>query len=62
MSATIIVLCFHILVVVAVLLRVILRHTDKTLTSEEANVLRDEIYGSIHEGSVYDWCVKRREE
>lgn len=45
-----------------VLLRVILRHTDRTLTSDEANVLRDEIYESIHEGSVYDWCSKHRKE
>jgi phenylalanyl-tRNA synthetase alpha chain len=34
-----------------VLLRVVLRPTDRTLTADEANALRDRIYAALHEGS-----------
>lgn len=33
-----------------VLLRVVLRHPDRTLTAREANDLRDRVYASLHEG------------
>ena len=39
-----------------VLLRVVLRDLDRTLTAEEANVLRDEIYAALHEGPVHEWA------
>jgi phenylalanyl-tRNA synthetase alpha chain len=35
-----------------VLLRVVLRPTDRTLTAGEANALRDRIYRALHEGSA----------
>jgi phenylalanyl-tRNA synthetase alpha chain len=35
-----------------VLLRVVLRPTDRTLTAGEANALRDRIYSALHEGST----------
>jgi phenylalanyl-tRNA synthetase alpha chain len=35
-----------------VLLRVVLRPTDRTLTAGEANALRDRIYGAVHEGAA----------
>jgi phenylalanyl-tRNA synthetase alpha chain len=34
-----------------VLLRVMLRPTDRTLTADEANALRDQIYAALHEGA-----------
>jgi len=33
-----------------VLLRLVLRHPDRTLTAREANHLRDRVYASLHEG------------
>ena len=39
-----------------VLLRVLLRHPTRTLTREEANILRDEIYAALHAGSVKTWA------
>lgn len=39
------------------LLRVVLRHVDRTLTDAEANVLRDSIYGALHQGTVHQWAV-----
>jgi len=39
-----------------VLLRLVLRHLDRTLTDEEANVLRDRIYAALHRGKVYEWA------
>ena len=33
-----------------VLLRVVLRHPERTLTSEEANQLRNRVYQALHEG------------
>ncbi len=38
------------------LVRVILRDLDKTLTSETANVLRDRIYQALHQGTEYQWA------
>jgi phenylalanyl-tRNA synthetase alpha chain len=39
-----------------VLLRVVLRPIDHTLTSAEANVLRDRIYAALHQGSAHQWA------
>jgi phenylalanyl-tRNA synthetase alpha chain len=39
-----------------VLLRVILRSLDRTLTSDEANELRDRIYAELHAGTVHQWA------
>jgi phenylalanyl-tRNA synthetase alpha chain len=35
-----------------VLVRVVLRHPSRTLTREEANDLRDDVYDALHEGTV----------
>lgn len=37
------------------LVRVVLRALDRTLTDSEANILRDGIYRAIHRGSVHEW-------
>lgn len=42
-----------------VLLRVVLRDLDRTLTHEEANLLRDSIYAALHRGSVHHWASGR---
>ena len=41
-----------------VLLRIVLRDLERTLTSAEANELRDEIYAALHGGSVMSWAAK----
>lgn len=41
-----------------VLLRVVLRDLDRTLTHDEANVLRDDVYEALHEGSVRTWASR----
>lgn len=38
------------------LVRVTLRALDRTLTHDECNVLRDDIYAAIHEGAVHHWA------
>lgn len=43
-----------------VLLRVVLRDLNRTLTSAEANVLRDRIYAGLHEGGAYEWTAADR--
>lgn len=40
-----------------VLVRVILRAIDRTLTDTEANELRDRIYGALHQGGAYEWAA-----
>jgi phenylalanyl-tRNA synthetase alpha chain len=37
-----------------VLLRVVLRHLERTLTDAEANALRDRIYTALHAGGVHE--------
>ncbi len=37
------------------LVRIVLRDLDRTLTAAEANVLRDRIYAGLHEGWAYEW-------
>jgi phenylalanyl-tRNA synthetase alpha chain len=41
------------------LVRVVLRHLERTLADEEANSLRDRIYRAIHQGSRHQWAVSR---
>jgi len=41
-----------------VLLRLVIRDLDRTLTSAEANELRDAVYAVLHEGSVRTWASK----
>jgi phenylalanyl-tRNA synthetase alpha chain len=40
-----------------VLLRVVLRDLERTLTDTEANALRDRIYAALHRGKVYEWAL-----
>ena len=42
-----------------VLLRVVLRDLERTLTHEEANDLRDAIYAALHRGTVWHWASGR---
>ena len=42
---------------VNLLVRVVLRHPTETLTDNAANVLRDEVYRALHEGTVHQWAV-----
>lgn len=39
--------------------RVVLRSLDRTLTASEANELRDRIYASLHRGTVRQWASPR---
>jgi phenylalanyl-tRNA synthetase alpha chain len=39
-----------------VLVRIVLRPLDQTLTSAEANELRDRVYAALHEGSAHQWA------
>jgi phenylalanyl-tRNA synthetase alpha chain len=38
------------------LLRVVVRDLERTLTDEDANAIRDRIYEAIHEGSEWTWA------
>jgi phenylalanyl-tRNA synthetase alpha chain len=42
-----------------VLLRLVLRDLTRTLTAEDANRLRDRVYGGLHRGSAYEWSAMR---
>lgn len=39
-----------------VLLRVVLRDLRRTLSTGEANALRDRVYAGLHEGSAHEWA------
>jgi phenylalanyl-tRNA synthetase alpha chain len=39
-----------------VLVRVVLRHLERTLTDTEANALRDHIYAALHGGTAHEWA------
>lgn len=39
------------------LVRVVLRRLDRTLTDEEANSLRDRIYAAVHQGTRHQWAA-----
>jgi phenylalanyl-tRNA synthetase alpha chain len=45
-----------------VLLRVVLRSPERTLTTGEANTLRDAIYAAVHQGSAHQWASGRPPE
>jgi phenylalanyl-tRNA synthetase alpha chain len=38
------------------LVRVVLRDLEKTLTKQAANALRDRIYRALHQGTAYQWA------
>jgi len=38
------------------LVRVVLRDLDKTLTSQAANALRDQVYRALHQGTEHQWA------
>ena len=40
------------------LVRVVLRHLERTLTDAEANLLRDRIYVALHQGTVHQWAAR----
>ena len=40
-----------------VLVRVVLRPLGRTLTDEDANLLRDRIYAALHRGAVHHWAT-----
>jgi phenylalanyl-tRNA synthetase alpha chain len=42
-----------------VLVRVVLRHLERSLTDDEANELRDRVYAAIHRGSKHQWAGTR---
>lgn len=42
-----------------VLLRVVLRDCERTLTHAGANLLRDRIYAALHQGSRHEWAASR---
>jgi phenylalanyl-tRNA synthetase alpha chain len=41
-----------------VLVRIVLRHLERTLTDEEANQLRDRIYAALHHGTAHQWAAR----
>lgn len=41
-----------------VLLRLVIRDLERTLTSLHANELRDQVYAALHEGSVSSWASR----
>ncbi|QSQ27504.1 hypothetical protein JY651_22455 [Pyxidicoccus parkwayensis] len=41
-----------------VLLRVVLRALDRTLTHDECNTLRDDIYAALHRGAAWEWAKR----
>jgi len=41
-----------------ILVRVVLRDLERTLTDAEANELRDAVYAAIHEGVVWTWATR----
>jgi phenylalanyl-tRNA synthetase alpha chain len=40
------------------LVRVVLRHLERTLTDQDANRLRDRIYAALHGGSAHQWTAR----
>jgi len=41
-----------------VLVRLVLRGLDRTLTDEDANELRDRVYAALHEGANHEWAAR----
>lgn len=44
-----------------ILLRVVLRALDRTLTTEECNEYRDQIYAALHKGTEWHWASHDRQ-
>jgi phenylalanyl-tRNA synthetase alpha chain len=42
---------------VNLLVRIVLRDLDRTLTAEEGNLLRDRVYAALHHGTVATWAT-----
>lgn len=40
-----------------VLVRIVLRHLERTLTDHDANVLRDRVYAAVHVGTAHQWAT-----
>ena len=40
------------------LVRVVLRHPERTLTRDEANTLRNDVYDALHCGTVGVWAAR----
>jgi phenylalanyl-tRNA synthetase alpha chain len=40
-----------------VLVRIVLRHLERTLSDHEANVMRDRIYAALHQGATRQWAA-----
>lgn len=40
------------------LIRIVLRDLERTLSADEANVLRDRIYAALHRGSIHHWAAE----
>jgi phenylalanyl-tRNA synthetase alpha chain len=40
-----------------VLLRLVLRAPERTLTAPEANRLRDAVYAALHQGTAHQWAA-----
>lgn len=43
-----------------VLVRLVIRDLSRTLTSAEANQLRDEVYAALHQGDAWQWASEGR--
>lgn len=43
---------------VNLLVRIVLRDLDRTLTAQQANVLRDQVYAALHHGSAHQWAAR----
>ncbi|MEV4620251.1 hypothetical protein AB0J74_16285 [Asanoa sp. NPDC049573] len=41
-----------------VLLRLVLRDLDRTLSTMEANEIRDRVYAALHEGTAHEWTTR----
>jgi phenylalanyl-tRNA synthetase alpha chain len=41
-----------------VLLRVLIRDPQRTLTDVEANALRDRVYAAVHQGATQEWALR----
>jgi phenylalanyl-tRNA synthetase alpha chain len=39
------------------LVRIVLRHLERTLTDADANALRDRVYAAVHQGTRHQWAV-----
>ena len=43
---------------VNLLVRLVLRHPTRTLTDQDANRLRDDVYALLHDGTTHQWCAR----